>query len=191
MDTFYDYIEEQKAEGKLAACEFDFCWDDLETMNLPGSYERIFFNHVVAQISDRPALYRKFSAALSEDGVFICTWGGLLFYEKLQPLLREFFEEDEYVQLSKLYRKHKERAEELEKEIQEVFRVEKHAYVITLHFATAEEFLEYIQQVCRPIREELELRRNEFLKFLQQFKNEQGQFTFERDTYLYCCRKES
>ena len=82
------------------------------------------------------------------------------------------------------------RAEEFEKEVQEVFsRVEKHAYVITLHFATAEEFLEYILQVCRPIREELELRRSEFLKFLEQFRNAQGQFTFERDTYLYRCRK--
>jgi len=35
----------------------------------------------------------------------------------------------------------------------------------------------------------LELRRSEFLTFLQRFKNEQGQFTFERDTYLYRCRK--
>ena len=189
MDTFYDYIEEQKAEGKLTSCKFDFCWDDLETMTLPGSYERIFFNHVVAQISDRPALYRKFSSALSEDGVFICTWGGLLFYEKLQPILRDFFEEDEYIKLSKLYQKHKERAEEFENEVKEVFKVEKHAYEIKLHFATAEEFTEYIQQVCHPVREELELRRAEFLTFLQQFKNVQGQFTFERDTYLYRCRK--
>lgn len=81
--------------------------------------------------------------------------------------------------------------EDWEKEIQAVFsRVEKHAYVITLHFSTAEEFMEYIQQVCRPVRESLELRRKDFLKFLEQFQNEQGQFTFERDTYLYCCRKE-
>ncbi len=189
MDAFHNYIEEQKAEGKLAECEFDFCWDDLETMPLSGAYERIFFNHVVSQISDRPALYRKFSSVLSEVGVFICTWGGLLFYEKLQPLLREFFEEEEYAQLSKLYLKHKERAEEFEKEIQAVFKVEKHTYAITLHFATAEEVMEYIQQVCRPIREELELRRNEFLTFLEQLRNEQGQFTFERDTYLYRCRK--
>ena len=50
--------------------------------------------------------------------------------------------------------------------------------------------MEYIQQVCRPVRESLELRRKDFLKFLEQFQNEQGQFTFERDTYLYCCRKE-
>ena len=81
--------------------------------------------------------------------------------------------------------------EDWEKEIQAVFsEVEKHAYVITLHFATAEEFMEYIQQVCRSVRGSLELRRREFLKYLEQYKNEQGQFTFERDTYLYCCRKE-
>ena len=68
--------------------------------------------------------------------------------------------------------------------------VEKHAYVITLYFNSAEEFMEYIQQVCRPVREVLEIRRREFLEFLTQFGNEQGKFTFERDTYLYCCRKE-
>ena len=189
MDTFCKYIDEQKTEGNLGECEFNFLWDDLETMTLNGAYERIFFNHVMQQISDRPALYRKLASALSDDGVFICTWGGLLFYEKLQPLLREFFEENEYAELEKLYQKHKVRAEAYEKEIQEVFRVEKHAYRINLHFATAEEFTEYIQQVCKPVREELELRRTEFLMFLQQFKDERGEFTFERDTYLYRCRK--
>ena len=189
MDTFCKYIDEQKTEGNLGECEFNFLWDDLETMTLNRAYERIFFNHVMQQISDRLALYRKLASALSDDGVFICTWGGLLFYEKLQPLLREFFEENEYAELEKLYQKHKVRAEAYEKEIQEVFRVEKHAYRINLHFATAEEFTEYIQQVCKPVREELELRRTEFLMFLQQFKNEQGEFSFERDTYLYRCRK--
>lgn len=189
MDTFCNYIEEQKAGDRLGDCEFNFLWDDLETMTLNGAYERIFFNHVMQQISDRPALYRRLASVLSDGGVFICTWGGLLFYEKLQPLLREFFDEDEYAELEKLYQKHKTRAEAYEKEIQEVFRVEKHAYEIKLHFATAEEFMEYIQQVCKPVREELELRRNEFLLFLQRFKNEQGQYEFERDTYLYRCRK--
>ena len=192
MDTFCNYIKEQEAEGKLAECEFSFVWDDLETMPLNGSYGRIFFNHVVSHISDRNTLYRNFSSALSKDGVFICTWGGLLFYEKIQPLLRGFFEEEEYTELNKLYHKHRAHVEEWEKEIKAVFpKVEKHAYVITLRFATAEEFMEYIQQVCRPVRESLEIRRRDFLKFLEQFKNEQGQFTFERDTYLYCCRKEA
>ena len=73
MDTFCNYIKEQESEGKLAKCEFSFLWEDLETMFLKGPYERIFFNHVVSHISDRKALYRKFSSALSGDGVFICT----------------------------------------------------------------------------------------------------------------------
>lgn len=88
----------------------------------------------------------------------------MLFYEKLQSLLREFFEEEEYTELNKLYRKHRDHVEDWEKELYAVFpMVEKHAYAITLHFGTAEEFMEYIQQVCRPVR----------------------------DTYLYCCRKEA
>lgn len=192
MDTFCNYMKEQKAEGKLAECEFSFVWEDLESMSLNGPYERIFFNHVVSHISDRNALYRKFSSALSKDGVLICTWGGLLFYERIQPLLRGFFEEEEYTELNKLYHKHRTYVDDWEEEIQAVFsKIEKHTYVITLHFATAEDFMEYIQQVCRPVRESLEIRRRDFLKFLEQFKNEQGQFTFERDTYLYCYRKEA
>lgn len=192
MDTFCNYMKEQESEGKLAECKFSFVWDDLETISLDGPYERIFFNHVVSHISDRKTLYRKFASVLSGDGVFICTWGGLLFYENLQPLLREFFEEEEYTELDKLYYKHRAHVEDWEKEIQAVFsKVEKHAYVITLQFATAEEFMEYIQQVCRPVRESLEIRRRDFLKFLEQFKNEHGQFAFQRDTYLYCCRKEA
>ena len=52
----------------------------------------------------------------------------------------------------------------------------------------AEEFIEYIQQVCRPVRESLEIGRRDFLAFLEQFRNEQEQYTFERDIFLYCCR---
>lgn len=187
MDTFCTYIREKESEGYLTDSEFSFVWEDLETMSLNGSYDRIFFNHVISHISDRNALYRKFSSVLSETGVFICTWGGLLFYEKLQPLLHTFFEE--CTELDELYHKHRAHVEGWEKELYAIFpTVERHAYVITLHFATAEEFMEYIQQVCRPVRESLEIRRRHFLEFLKQFKNEQEQFTFERDTYLYCCK---
>ena len=121
MDTFCDYIKEQESEGKLAECEFSFLWEDLEIMSLDGPYERIFFNHVVSHISDRNSLYRKFSTALSERGVFICTWGGLLFYEKLQPLLREFFVEEEYTEIDKLYHKHRGHVEAWEKKYKPLF----------------------------------------------------------------------
>lgn len=192
MDTFYADVREGALMENFADDDFSFEWKDLETMPFTDKYERIFFNHVVSHISDRNALYCKFASVLSEDGVFICTWGGLLLYEKLQPLLREFFEEKEYEELNRLYHKHVAHVEDWEHEIQSVFpRVTKHAYVITLRFGTAEEFMEYIQQVCRPVRHVLEMRRSEFLKFLQKFKNTNGQFAFERDTYLYLCRKET
>ncbi len=191
MDTFCEFIKEQKAAGQLADSEISFVWDDLETMQINGPYDRIFFNHVVSHIGDRGAMYRKLFSALSAEGTLICTWGGFLVYEKLQPLLREFFED--CTELDKGFEKHKIKTANWGEELKQIFpSVEKHAYVITLTFATAEEFLEYIQQVCRPVREPLEVQRAEFLKFLEGlncFKNEQGQYEFQRDTYLYCCRK--
>lgn len=191
MDSFCTYVEEENLGEKGKNSTFSFVWGDMESMPIKGLYHRIFFNHVVAHISDRKAMYQKFFKSLTKDGIFICTWGGLLFYEKLQPLLHDFFEENEFGELDKLYRKHRRHVEEWERELHEVFPlVERHAYVIRLRFSTAEEFMEYIQQVCRPVRGLLESRRSEFLSFLERFKNEQGQFTFERDTYLYCCRKE-
>lgn len=48
----------------------------------------------------------------------------------------------------------------------------------------AEEFTEYIQQVCRPVRESLEMGRRDFIAFLGQFRNEQGQYTFERHIFV-------
>lgn len=193
MDTFCEYVQEQKKEGQFADSEISFVWDDLETMPITGSYDRIFFNHVVYHIGNRAALYRKFANALSEKGILICTWGGFLFYEKLQPLLRVFFED--CTELDKEYEEHKIRTESRGEELKNFFSsVEKYAYVITLCFDTAEQFLEYIQQVCKPVREVLEARRMEFMAFLEgqeYLKNEQGQFEFKRDTYLFCCKKEA
>ena len=187
MDTFCEYVKEEWKES-LSNSKFSFVWEDMETMPMKETYERIFFNHVVSHISDRNTLYHKFFKALTKNGIFISTWGGLLFYEKLQPLLHEFFCDHE--ELDRLYKKHKNNVAGWEKELHDVFPiVEKHAYTITLNFDTAEDFVDYIQQVCRPVREQLEIRRREFIEFLEQFRDEQGQFTFERDTYLYCCRK--
>lgn len=192
MDTFCEYVQEQRKAGQFAGSEISFVWDDLESMLIAGPYDRIFFNHVVSHIGNRDALYRKFAAALSENGTFICTWGGFLFYEKMQPLLHEFLKD--CTELDKLYNKHKNHIEEWEQELYKIFSVEKHAYEITLSFATAEDFFEYIMQVCKPVREVLELRRMEFLTYLEgleTLKNDSGVFEFPRDTYLYCCKKSS
>ena len=167
-------------------------WDDLETMSFEKDYDRIFFNHTVSHIAERMALYRKFYEALSAKGILTCTWGGYLFYDKMQPYFREFF--GTCPELDKGLVKHKERSDAWEQELRDVFPVvEKHAYIITLHFATAEEFLDYIVQVCKPVREVLEVRRQEFLEYLRSketLKNGQGEYEFTRDTFLFTCKKQ-
>ena len=191
MDTFCRYEQEHRREGKFANSEFSFIWDDLENMQIKKNYDRIFFNHVVSHIGDRMALYRKFSEALEANGTFICTWGGYLIYDKLQPMFHEFFGESP--ELDDGLRKHKRRVDAWEEELREIFPVvEKHVYKITLSFATAEAFLDYILQICKPVRELLERRRTDFLEYLsglEELKNGQGTYEFPRDTYLYCCKK--
>jgi len=91
MDTFCNYIAEQKQEGKFTNSEFTFTWEDLETMQFEKKYDRIFFNHTVHSIGDRSSLYHKFLKALKTDGILTCTWGGYLFYDKMQPFFHEFF----------------------------------------------------------------------------------------------------
>lgn len=192
MDTFCAFLEEQKSAGNFANSEFSFVWDDLETMQLEGTYDRIFFNHTVAHIADRMALYHKFYDALAANGLLTCTWGGYLFYDNMQPYLREFF--GSCPELDEGLVKHKRRADAWEQELRDVFPVvENHAYIITLTFATAEEFLDYILQVCKPVREVLEVRREEFLSYLRSketLKNEQGVYEITRDTFLFTCQKE-
>ena len=192
METFCAFLEEQKAAGKFVNNEFTFVWDDLETMSFEENYDRIFFNHTVSHIADRKALYRKFYEALAETGTLTCTWGGYLFYDNMQPFFREFF--GNCPELDAGLKKHKRRTDDWEQELRDVFPVvEKHAYIITLTFATAEEFLDYIVQVCKPVREVLEVRREEFLNYLrskEELKNEQGVYEFTRDTALLTCKKE-
>jgi DNA-binding transcriptional MerR regulator len=192
MDTFCAFLEEQKAEGKFADSKFDFVWDDLETMSFEKNYDRIFFNHTVSHIADRVALYHKFYDALAEEGILTCTWGGYLFYDNMQPYFREFF--GGCPELEEGLKKHKKRTDAWEQELRDVFpAVENHAYIIHLHFATAEEFLDYILQVCKPVREVLEVRREEFLTYLrgkEELKNVQGGFEITRDTFLFTCTKE-
>ncbi len=193
MDTFCAFLEEQKQVGKFADSEFAFVWDDLETMPFEKNYDRIFFNHTVAHIADRVALYHKFYEALAATGTLTCTWGGYLFYDNIQPFFREFF--GRCPELDEGLKKHKKRSDAWEQELRDVFPVvEKHEYIITLTFATAEEFQDYIVQVCKPVREVLEVRREEFLSYLrgkEELKNGQGVYEITRDTFLFTCKKKN
>ncbi len=188
-DGFFAYVTEKESSGELTEGQITFIWDDLEERKITGNYDCIFFNHVAVFIKDREALYRKFRDSLKERGNFICTWGGLLLDKNADALLAGFLTDD--VALKARQEKHEATILQYEKELQEVFdRVERHSYVTTLRFATAEEYMDYLLQVCKPAEEELEERREEFLAYLGTLQKPEGDYEFVRDTYLYCCSRE-
>ena len=189
MDTFMKDIAEQEELRALSQADITFMWDDLESMTFKKKYDCIFLNHVAFQIEDRVKLYRKLSNTLTMNGSFMCSWGGLLFYERIQPLMKGFMSADEYEVFFKQFGEHKDRFAGYENELREVFsQVERHDYRLTLSFNTAEEYTEYIRSVCKPVRELLEVRRSDFYEYLTSQADENGRYSCVRDTYLYCCR---
>ena len=188
-DGFYDYVKEKEAEGALEPGQISFVWEDLELRKSSEKYHCIFFNHVASFIREREALYRRFSESLSETGFFICTWGGILINQNATGVLADFLYDD--APLKARQKKHMSTVLQYEKELRGVFgKVERHVYVTTLRFATAEEYMEYLLQICKPVEEELEQRRPEFLEYLRKRQLPEGGYEFVRDTYLYRCSGE-
>lgn len=188
-DGFSDFVKEMEVSEELEAGQISFAWEDLELRKYSEKYHCIFFNHVASFIQDRIALYKKFRDSLQENGTFICTWGGLLINENVAAVLNAFL--DDVAPLRIRQKKHEITIYQYEKELREVFgSVERQAYVTTLRFATAEEYMDYLLQVCKPVEEELEQRRAEFLEYLRGLKNADGTYEFVRDTYLYRCKGE-
>lgn len=190
MDDFLEYIKEKEEAGTVSKDVISFVWEDLELRKNSEKYNCIFFNHVASFIQNREAVYQGFRDSLSENGVFICTWGGRLLYDNVIRLLAEFLKDMSPLETRR--KKHRSMIAQYEKELGRVFEtVERQAYVTTLHFTTAEEYMEYILQVCKSVEPELEQRREEFLMFLKEKKNADGQYEFVRDTYLYRCGREA
>lgn len=188
-EDFFAYVEQKEKEGVLSGGQISFVWEDLELRKTPEKYHCIFFNHVASFIKDREALYRKFCESLSENGKFICTWGGRLLHENAVALLGDFLEN--VVPMEKRQGKHDATLSQYEAELRAVFgEVERRTYVTTLHFNTVEEYTDYLVQVCKSVEAELEQRRPELLEFLRNKQGEDGTYTFVRDTYLYCCKRE-
>lgn len=187
MDTFCKDVAENAQLQKMLGKKLSFVWDDLETMELPQKYDRIFFNHVAYQIENRDALYRKFYNSMNEKGVFVCTWGGILFFENINRIMKNVLSEKEYDVLVSLLEKQRTRVRDLENELREVFpNVEKKTYKVNLEFETAEAMTEYILGFFNKEREILEQKHNELTKYLKK----QETFSLERDTYLFCSFKE-
>ncbi len=188
-DGFCAYVKEKEAENELEKGQISFAWEDLELRKSSEKFHCIFFNHVASFIQDRASLYGKFRDSLTEDGTFICTWGGLLLSENLWTLLQGFL--DDIVPLEVRKKKHMSTITQYEKELHEVFgSVKRLSYVTTLRFETAEDYMDYILQICKPAEPELEERRPEFLEYLRELRNSEGGYTFVRDTYLYRCMRE-
>ena len=173
----------------MAKGQISFAWEDLELRKSSELFHCIFFNHVASFIQDRVKLYKQFKENLFEDGVFICTWGGLLLNENAAAVLMDFL--DDSTPLKAGQEKYVSIIRQYEKELKTVFgTVERQAYVTTLRFATAEEYMDYLLQVCKPVESELEERRTEFLEYLRRFQKPNGAYEFVRDTYLYRCKRE-
>ena len=188
-DSFCEYVKEREASEDLVPGQISFVWEDLEVRKTSEKYHCIFFNHVASFIKERVRLYRQFRDSLLPGGTFICTWGGLLLNENAAAVLNGFL--DDAVPLITRQKKFETTIRQYEKELREVFgSVERKDYVISLRFATAEEYMDYLLQVCRPVEAELEERREEFLTYLRRLKDADGGYTFVRDTYLYLCQGE-
>lgn len=188
-EEFCEFIREKEKQGAVGNQMFSFVWDDLELMEISEKVHCIFFNHVAPFIQDRVKLYRKFCESLTEDGTFFCSWGGPLLYRNLLPVLKDFLENLTPFEAKK--KKQEMMIEGYEKELRSVFaKVTRNEYKTVLRFATAEEYAEYILQMCRSVEEELEQRRPEFLEYLSAMKSSEGGYELERDTYLYSCKGE-
>ncbi len=188
-DDFCGFVREKEDAGELENGRFSFVWEDLELRKYSEKYHCIFFNHVASFIQERKKLYEKFADSLQDGGAFICTWGGLLINENAAKILDGFLEDS--APLKTREKKHIATIRGYEKELSEVFgSVERHVYMTTLRFATAEEFMEYLLQICKPAEAELEQRRPDFLEYLRRLQMRLGGYEFVRDTYLYRCQRE-
>lgn len=187
-DSLAEYAQKKVREGEFSSEQFSFLWDDLETMDIPGKYDRIFFNHVIRFVRHPSALYEKLKRCLNENGIFIATWGGVLLSENINRLVREFGVEDE--KIGEAERNMKELVSRYEKQLETVFpNVQKCRYMLELVFTKEKEFLEFIIETCKGISPELEKRKEEFVTYLNEWMMREGKICICRDTYLYRCRK--
>lgn len=189
-DGFLEYVKEKEGTGELPEGQFSFLWSDLEQMEICEKFHCIFLNHVASFIQEKERLYEKLRNMLSEDGVLLCTWGGVLLFETIRLLFREFCGNSTIVE-----RRCAKVAAQFKKAEEELFRVfpgaERRSYILELRFDTAEEFMDYIFQACRPAEAAAGQRRDAFLQFLRGKRDAAGSYRITRDTCLYLCRREA
>lgn len=194
-DDFEKFVQEETDKGNYKAETFQFLWGDMEEMELSETYDRIFLNHVVHFLKDGRKMCRKLRECLREEGVFIATFGGLLFLDEAERLLIDFAkqagsEQEKLVrEIQKINKKRKDKVSEQVSLIQDTFtNTELRRYEIELSF-DEKDCYDFLMQSYKDVKSELEKSQSELLKYLKQIKETKGMILMKRDTYLLYCKK--
>ena len=194
-DDFEKYVREETVKGNYTEGTFDFLWGDMEEMELSGTYDRIFLNHVIPFLKDGKAMCRRLRECLREDGIFISTFGGIIFWDEVERLLVDFAkhagsEQEKLVrEVQKINKRRKASVLEKVSMIQDIFPVtELRRYEIELSF-DEKDCYDFLGQSYKDVKSELEKSQNVLLKYLKQIREKTGMITLKRDTYLMYCKK--
>lgn len=194
-DDFEKYVQEETEKGNYKEKTFKFLWGDMEEMELSDTYDRIFLNHVLYFLKDSKAMCQRFRECLKEDGIFISTFGGVLFLDESERVLSDFAkqagsEQEKLVrEIQKINKKREDKVSESVKMIQDTFPMtELRRYEIELSF-DEKDCYDFLMQSYKDVKSELEKSQNELLKYLKQIKETKGMISMKRDTYLLYCKK--
>lgn len=194
-DDFEKYVKEETEKGNYKEETFTFLWGDMEEMELSETYDRIFLNHVIPFLKDGKVMCQKLRESLREDGIFISTFGGIIFLDEVERLLVDFAkqagsEQEKLVrEVQKINKRRKASVLEKVSMIQDIFPVaELRRYEIELSF-DEKDCYDFLGQSYKDVKSELEKSQNELLKYLKQIKEAKGMISMKRDTYLLYCKK--
>ena len=186
-DEFEVFIKEEEA--------FSFLWGDMEELEVPGRYDRIFLNHVAYFLKDSKKMCEKLRNCLQEDGIFISTLGGAIYYDEAEKLLTDFAERlgrerEKFIrEVHDFSEKRKGRIWKEVDVVKAVFpKMEKRVFEIELVF-DEKDCYDFLLRTYKDVKSELEKYEYELLEYLKQRKEEKGNIILKKDTYLLFCKK--
>lgn len=194
-DEFEKFVKEETEEKRYPPKTFSFLWGDMEEMDLQGRYDRIFLNHVAFFLKDSKKMIEKLRDCLQEDGIFISTLGGAIYYDEAEKLLKDFAQglpkgREKFIE--RIHHFSEKRKEKIQKEVEcveEVFpKMEKRIFEIELVF-DENECYDFLVRTYSRVKSELEKHESELLEYLKQVRIKKGRITFKKDTYLLFCKR--
>lgn len=186
-DTFEAEIREMVQSSRQPKGRFSFLWGDMEQMDIGGPYDRIFLNHTAPYIKEGDRMLRRFADCLTENGMFICTWGGSMLHDQLSKWLAPFAANA--ASLQKIQQKRTRWLQQWEQRIHAIFPLsEKKTYKIELHFKQPEECFAFIMQYMEGMQPLSDNEKNEIFRLLHEKTDKTGTIHLQKDTLLYCCK---